>query len=185
MGFFFFSNLKALSALCAHGPGARTGRRRRRNWLQCMNGSAGRGQPEPGPRPRPRPRFVRGRGRGVRPRFARARGRGLRSDAPLPPSPSPICPESGTLPRPRPRFAEIGDQAVVLEYPKGVHWQVASLAPDREGHEGLNGCVPSRWGHTGPPTSLRECSVQSYNEDSDAIHESASKKENANLKMAL
>ncbi len=37
-----------------------------------------------------------------------------------PPSPSPICPESGTLPRPRPRFAEIGDQAVVLEYPKGV-----------------------------------------------------------------
>jgi hypothetical protein len=42
----------------------------------------------------------------------------------LPPSPSPICPESGTLPpgRPRPRFAEIGDQAVVLEYPKGVEW---------------------------------------------------------------
>ncbi len=37
-----------------------------------------------------------------------------------PPSPSPIRPESGTLPRPRPRFAEIGDQAVVLEYPKGV-----------------------------------------------------------------
>jgi hypothetical protein len=28
----------------------------------------------------------------------------------------------GTLPRPRPRlgFADIGDQAVVLEYPKGV-----------------------------------------------------------------
>jgi hypothetical protein len=47
---------------------------------------------------------------------------------------------------------------------------VASLAPDREGHEGLNGCVP--WGHTGPLTG--ECSVQTYNEDSDAIHESAS-----------
>ena len=27
---------------------------------------------------------------------------------------------AGTLPRPRPRFAEIGDQALVLEYPKGV-----------------------------------------------------------------
>ncbi len=40
-----------------------------------------------------------------------ARGRGRSS---------PICPESGTLPRPRPRFAEIGDHAVVLEYPKGV-----------------------------------------------------------------
>ncbi len=37
-----------------------------------------------------------------------------------PPSPSPICPESGTLPRPRPRFANIGDQAVVPEYPKGL-----------------------------------------------------------------
>jgi hypothetical protein len=36
------------------------------------------------------------------------------------PSPSPIWPGTGTLPRPRPRFAEIGDQAVVLEYPKGV-----------------------------------------------------------------
>jgi hypothetical protein len=33
---------------------------------------------------------------------------------------------------------------------------VACLAPDREGHAGLNGCVP--WGHTGPQT--RECSVQ-------------------------
>ena len=44
----------------------------------------------------------------------------LAGDGDAPPSPSPICPESGTLPRPRPRFAEIGDQAVVLEYPKGV-----------------------------------------------------------------
>ncbi len=33
------------------------------------------------------------------------------------------------------------------------------------------------------PGPASECSVQSYNEDSDAIHESASKKENA--KMAL
>jgi hypothetical protein len=43
-----------------------------------------------------------------------------------PPSPSPICPDSGTrtLARPagRPRFAEIGDQAVVLEFPKGVRF---------------------------------------------------------------
>ena len=42
----------------------------------------------------------------------------LSGDGDAPPSPSPICPESGTLPRPRPRFAEIGDQAVVLEYPQ-------------------------------------------------------------------
>jgi hypothetical protein len=58
-----------------------------------------------------------------------------------PPSPSPIssCPESGTLPRPRARFAEIGDQAAVLEYPKGAeafaqvwshnsHWQCTATA---------------------------------------------------------
>ena len=44
----------------------------------------------------------------------------LAGDGDAPPSPSPICPGTGTLPRPRPRFAEIGDQAVVLEYPKGV-----------------------------------------------------------------
>ncbi len=44
----------------------------------------------------------------------------LAGDGDAPPSPSPICPGTGTLPRPRPRFAEIGDQAAVLEYPKGV-----------------------------------------------------------------
>jgi hypothetical protein len=40
-------------------------------------------------------------------------------------------------------------------------WQrrgVACLAPDREGHAGLNGCEP--WGHTGP--LARECSVQDF-----------------------
>jgi hypothetical protein len=92
---------------------------------------SGRGHPGPRPRLRPRPRFAPGRpgGRDLRPRFARNRGPG-RSPVPVrdaPPSPSPICPESGTLPRPRPRFAEIGDQAVVLEYPKGVE----GFAPGR------------------------------------------------------
>ena len=48
------------------------------------------------------------------------------------PSPSPIWPGTGTLPRPRPRFAEIGDQAVVLEYPKGVEGFVPELATTRQ-----------------------------------------------------
>ena len=60
-----------------------------------------------------------GRGHpGPRPRFARGRGR-----SPVPvPDLSGIRVGRGTLPRarPRPRFAETGDQAVVLEYPKGV-----------------------------------------------------------------
>ena len=47
------------------------------------------------------------------------------------PSPSPICPESGTLrlTRPRPRFAETGDQAAVLEYPKGVERVLPKFGP--------------------------------------------------------
>ncbi len=53
----------------------------------------------------------------------------LAGDGDAPPSPSPICPGTGTLPRPRPRFAEIGDQAVVLEYPKGVEGFCPGFVP--------------------------------------------------------
>ncbi len=72
----------------------------------------GRGHPGPRPRPRAVP-DLSGDGDG-------ASVPDLSGGGDAPPSPSPICPESGTLPRPRPRFAEIGDQAVVLAYPKGV-----------------------------------------------------------------
>jgi hypothetical protein len=69
------------------------------------------GRGHPGPRPRPRPRFVRGRGRSPVP------VPDLSGIGDSPPGPSPGPSPSGTR---SPRFAEIGDQAVVLEFPKGV-----------------------------------------------------------------
>ena len=58
---------------------------------------------------------------------------------------------------------------------------VACLAPDREGHEGLNGRVP--WGHTGPgPLSDKGVQRASYNENSNAIREC---RYESNAKMAL
>ncbi len=68
---------------------------------------------------------------------ARFRARTPRSRSPSPSPicpgtgtgrPSPIWPGTGTLPRPRPRFAEIGDQAVVLDYPKGVEGLARGLS---------------------------------------------------------
>ncbi len=57
----------------------------------------------------------------------------------------------------------------------GSAGELLAWRPDRScqcGTRGLNGCEPR--GHTGP--LARECSVQSYNKNSDAILESTSKR---------
>ena len=63
----------------------------------------------------------------------------------------------------------------------GSAGELLAWRPDRVGHEALNG-YDTR-GRTGP--LARECSVQSYNEDSDAIRESASRSKKEYAKMAL